>query len=418
MKILQDIFEKVLRDAPRLALEVVIRDKLKKANAKVPKGSIRKAAEHILSGSSDPFQFDDSKDDISIDITEDDLKLVTERLEKFYETELPQIIRSTAEQSAELIYADLSKRWPQEATAQVADLKGFRERLEKRYGKALGKLRMLLTIGREMVQEVYSRRPKDGKGHLSHHDDVMMRLHIRACQVLMELICLLENGFADGAMARWRTLHEIATVATLIHKHGGDMAERYVMYQIVESKKALNAYKACYRELGYEPFSAKLEKKIESDYADVIKKYGNQFADEYGWAASFLARSLKDKLKFERIETAAGMGEMRSHYKMASYNIHATPKGAYFKLGQMDDHNLPLAGASNAGLVEPAQNAAVTFAKLSILVGGAEEHWNFDGIVYGQITKWLMFEIPREFKKADDKLKRDHQQFRKSRKSS
>jgi len=70
----------------------------------------------------------------------------------------------------------------------------------------------------------------------------MLRLHIRACQVTNEIIILLENGYADGAMARWRTLHEIATVAAVIAKFGDELAERYVHYQIVESTKALTAY--------------------------------------------------------------------------------------------------------------------------------------------------------------------------------
>ena len=53
-----------------------------------------------------------------------------------------------------------------------------------------------------------------------------------------EIICLLENGFADGAMARWRTLHEIAIVAIVLSKHGEDIAQGYLDHQAVESKRA------------------------------------------------------------------------------------------------------------------------------------------------------------------------------------
>jgi hypothetical protein len=63
----------------------------------------------------------------------------------------------------------------------------------------------------------------------------------------MEIIVLLENELADGAMARWRTLHEITTVAILIEKYGEDVAERYVNNQIVESKKAPAAYEELLR---------------------------------------------------------------------------------------------------------------------------------------------------------------------------
>src|SRR5437870_8332031 len=78
-----------------------------------------------------------------------------------------------------------------------------------------------------------------------------LRQHVRACQVTDEIITLLENGFADGAMARWRTLHEIAVVTSLISQHGIELAERYVAYQAVEAKRALDMYARCHTDLGY-----------------------------------------------------------------------------------------------------------------------------------------------------------------------
>lgn len=412
MRQLQNAIEETLKDVPIIAIEALLKDKLKSAGLKASAQKIREAAKHIMSGRKGSFQFSDADDDINIEITDADLEAVIKKVENFLDNQLPDLISTTAEKSARKVYTDLIKKWPDEYAAQVADTAGFKDRLEKRYGKALAKLRMLLTIGREMVNEKYQRKQRESRGGLSHWDDVTFRLHARACQVTTEIILLLENGFADGAMARWRTLHEVATIASVIGKHGPEMAERYVMYQIVEAKEALTTYEACQEELGYRPYPKKLANKIRADYERMIKKYGEAFGGKYGWAAPEIAKSPRDRLNFEKLEKAADMGMMRSHYKMASYNVHASPKGAYFRLGQMNDSKILLGGASNAGLVEPAQNAAVTFAKLSILLCGDENSWTFDEVIYSKIVNWLMFEIPQEFKKADDKLQRDDKKFR------
>jgi hypothetical protein len=117
-----------------------------------------------------------------------------------------------------------------------AEIAAFRDRLERRWGKALAKLRTLLTIAREWTGGAFERwQHAKAAGQKSHLTDVMLRLLVRACQVTDEILVLLENGFADAAMARWRTLHEIAIVSAVLAKYGEEIAERYVYYQIVES---------------------------------------------------------------------------------------------------------------------------------------------------------------------------------------
>lgn len=50
--------------------------------------------------------------------------------------------------------------------------------------------------------------------------DLVVRHHARACHIANEILCLLKNGFADAAQARWRALHEVAATAMFIAKHG------------------------------------------------------------------------------------------------------------------------------------------------------------------------------------------------------
>jgi hypothetical protein len=406
---LQKTIEQALRNVPRMVLEKRLREKIAKAGAVASPKAVRDAAERILAGAAESFSFRmevTGNARASIEITAEDLNHVAEASDRFLEVQLDGVLRKIAEDSATAMLKKLKKGWPAEAAAQRSDITAFKKRLEGRWGKSLDKLRMLVTIAREWAEAVIARKATQGK--LSHLDDVVLRLYIRACQIANEIVLLLENGYADGAMARWRTLHEVATVCAVVAHFGEDIAERYVLFQIVEGHRALNSYERCHATLGYKPAPKRRVTKVRSDYADILKRFGKPFGKDYGWAASHLN---KDRVTFAMLEEVADAAHMRSHYKMASYNVHASPKGIYYKLGQLDGStNVFLAGPSNAGLFEPAQNAAVTLTRMSMLICGG--NWLLDDLVTGRIMSLLMFKIPDELRKADAKLRRDDRRYR------
>lgn len=231
--------------------------------------------------------------------------------------------------------------------------------------------------------------------------DVLIRLHVRACQITAEIITLLENGFADGAMARWRTLHEIGIVMTLIHDHGEALAIRYVDHMAVEAYASKQQYSLCYEQLGYEPSSSEECKAIEDEYAQVGANYGKEFWEPYGWAHGYVARGAKGRLGLKELEASAGRSAMASHYKFASNNVHAGPNALYYRLGLLSDSIL-LAGASNAGLSEPGQNTALTFGYISILL--IKKCPTLDILVTMRVIEILRRKIPRVFAKAEKKV--------------
>jgi hypothetical protein len=93
-------------------------------------------------------------------------------------------------------------------------------------------------------KQTLSRRSKNG---LLQEWEILIRLLVRAWQVTDEILCLLENGFADGAMARWRTLHEIHVVAAVLMRHGESITERYLAHQAVESKRISCSFPQMFR---------------------------------------------------------------------------------------------------------------------------------------------------------------------------
>lgn len=410
MEEFQNMLEKELKTVPRRFLEKRLSERFFEAGIHASDADLTRASEHLLSGNTETFHFGDTDDHVTIEITEDDLEYVVAKSEEFYKEKLVDVLRDVGGKTAELFYQTLRRRWGAEFAAQQEEMAAFKERLEMRWGNALGKLRMLLTIVMEWAQGAFERKQKNPDRKLPHLDDVLLRLHVRACQVTHEIIVLLESGYADGAMARWRTLHEIAITAAVIAKFGDEIAERYVHYQIVESHKAAIAYEQNHQALGFKPISKRQLERIRRDYDKVKKRFGKEFSEEYGWAARHLGGPTKKRITFADLEAEAGDAMMRSPYKMASYNVHASPKGVYFKMGTLDGSPALLAGASNAGLAEPGQHAAVSLMEITLLL--IDDSPILDDIVVAKLVGRLGADIPKEFGRASRRLRRDDRRNR------
>jgi hypothetical protein len=408
MRALQESLEEAFKGLPAIFLENLISKKLKEQGTEGPKRLAQKLAKHILSGSSGPLKYGGGKysGEINISFTEADADELNRAIDRFEKTQVPQILEGIAGRLSKSVLADLKSRWPDEQAQQEAEQLGFRQRMEERWGKPLGQLRMLLTMSREWCEWAHKRNESLKKGKRKQLRAILIRLLVRGCQVTDEIICLLENGFADGAMARWRTLHEIAVVAAVISQYGDAIAKRYLDHQAVESKRALDKYSACYKDLGYKPLRAREQKKILKSYDRAIRKYGPAFKTDYGWAALHLN---SPKPSFAALEKAAGRAEMRSYYQMGNDNIHAGIKSMYVRLGLMDYDGL-LAGRSNGGLMEPGQNAAHTLTQLSVLVCFSEPI--MDDLVAGDMMRMLRDEVPKSFYRADRQLRKDEKRYK------
>lgn len=136
---------------------------------------------------------------------------------------------------------------------------------------------MLLTASRELGEETYKEARRSRAKRNRHRTDVLIRLHARACQVAGEIITLMESGYADGAMARWRTLHEIGVVIALIAEHGDDLAERYLAHDTVETARALDVYQKTHAALGYAPPAKRMVKRADRLLKLAVAKYGPEF---------------------------------------------------------------------------------------------------------------------------------------------
>ncbi len=196
--------------------------------------------------------------------------------------------------------------------------------------------------------------------------EALTRLHGRACQVGNEILILLKSGYADGANARWRTLHEITVISYFIKERGSEMAERYLLYDYIESYQSIRDYirdPELYERhkaiLGDELPSQDEMKSIERTKNELCARFGKEFSKEYGWAAD-----RTKKITFKDLESEVGINHLRPYYKMANISVHAGPKGIRFSLGSPNNNIIPV-GASNMGLADPGMNTVISLLNMN-----------------------------------------------------
>jgi hypothetical protein len=284
-----------------------------------------------------------------------------------------------------------------------ADLQRFRNSLRTRWGKAFDSYESFLAVAMDggSAANSYLRSGKAGKpGALV---DAMVRVHARAAQVAGEVLALLESGYADGAHARWRTLHELAVVAALLSEHDDDLAERYLEHEVVESLRAAQQLKEYGGTIGEKSLSKREFERLVRMAKGLEDRFGPEYLKRYGWAAKLLSNPNPN---FDHLEKAASFNHLRPYYKLASYNVHATPKGANYRLGLLGLSTYTLlAGPSNAGLEAPGRFAAHSL--LTITLSLLTLHTTLDSLVYGEMLLQLYGDLDNHFVRAAERLHAD-----------
>lgn len=167
----------------------------------------------------------------------------------------------------------------------------------------------------------------------------------------------MRAGYADGAAARWRTLHEIAVTGSFLVEHGEDAAERYLAHFPCEQLKGARAYNEHARALGYRRLDRRHIRRLECQVNVLAQRYGKPFPADYGWAAHGLQRG---RVTFAAIEEAVKLPFMRPFYRLASEQVHASSRGSFVRggvIGQALPSVQVLAGPSNYGFADPAINS-------------------------------------------------------------
>ena len=93
------------------------------------------------------------------------------------------------------------------------DRSGFEARNFQRWKRGFDALEFFCGVAHEVGSAFNTTFRSEVKAQQDHRFEALTHLHARAILVTEEVLCLLRGGFPDGALARWRSLHEIAVHA-------------------------------------------------------------------------------------------------------------------------------------------------------------------------------------------------------------
>ena len=223
-------------------------------------------------------------------------------------------------------------------------------------------LEWFILLSQEIGSEYNDFIRTDAKYQDSPRFEILSRSHARSCQVALEILVLLKNGFADGAHARWRTLHEIAVETNIISKNDDELAIRYLSFDAIQNYKSAKSYQEHAEELHYQPLSSDEIQELENAYRELIEVYGKDFTNDNGWAIPLVNKS---RPSFFDLERKAEFDHIRPFYKLACLNVHGGPRGLLFRLGLNEDQDILLAGPSTNGLGDPIQNTAYSLLQVT-----------------------------------------------------
>ncbi len=229
----------------------------------------------------------------------------------------------------------------------------------------------------------------------------LLQLHIKGCQVANEIYTLINAGYADAALARWRTLHETSVVFVALFKNDLEVSKMFYEYQFIEKLKRVRTYQIHHGTLNWKAADEDTIKILEQKRVELRDRYGADFLKEYGWAIKFLP---KHKRHFAALEEDSGLSYLRPFYQWANKGVHAGPEGVFTRLG-FEDINIPrgyLAGPSRYGMVDPMQFTTYSLLKMTTgLIGLAD---TLENQLLQMVLEQLHDEIAKAMIEAKGKL--------------
>jgi hypothetical protein len=267
--------------------------------------------------------------------------------------------------------------------AEQETARRFQQTLDAIWGQAFD---LFYMVGYGTAEFADRFLAEQGPPAATRSDDVFValsRLHERGRRVLWEVHRLLTGGFPNGALARARTLHELAVVAIVIGEHGRkpdsrDLATRYLAHEAVGSLAQAESSNRALRNAGQPLLPASEIVAMRRRVRNLTARYGQSFALPNGWAVPLLplvpaqpnrrARKVPSLADLERL---ADQSFMRSAYSWMSAEVHAGPDGLVLNADPFEDSD-SMIGPTTVGLAEPGRLALTSMHHLTwaMVTGG------------------------------------------------
>ncbi len=246
----------------------------------------------------------------------------------------------------------------------TSDQRKFNKHLRKDWANVLDDLNIFIWLAREIGSSTNISARESQYRHKRLLIETLTRIHAKACQTAWEIHVLLSNGLSEGAIARWRTLHELSIVGTFIQQHGRKAARLFTEHEIVGVKRRADAACDYASVLGFEPPSKMELSRVRRNFEHRKRKYGKQFLSDYGWADVLLGRNTR--MSLHEMAKLLRLDHFKPWHGVANDSIHATTSGLYLRLGLHPmEEDVLLAGPSNLGLSDVVEATAHSLALLT-----------------------------------------------------
>lgn len=252
----------------------------------------------------------------------------------------------------------------------------FERRLRRYWGHALDRFYGIVVCAEEVGHELhraYRERPAE---EFDAVFEALIGLHARACRVAREVHHLLSGGFPFGALARSRTLHELAVITIVIAEYGreeqhADLADRFLQHAWVARYRDALVYQENRQALGHAPLGEGDMARMQQQHDLLIAQYGTAYGKQYGWALGLNGQSSPPD--FKELERLADLSHVRWHYKQQSHEVHADASGWESNMLEHNGQTYLTTDRVHFGLAEPAHLALISLHQCAAsLFGGAE----------------------------------------------
>jgi len=258
-----------------------------------------------------------------------------------------EYINSMAKNSFEYYHATMYE----EVLHWNAEAAEFLARQEQKWGKCFVASRAMYVIAIETAQGLGEHL--DGADIPEKKDKpylylALREIHGRSCQIYLEILHLMQLGFADGAYARWRSMYELSVVATFICDNGESTAKAF--YDAAKTN------------------------------------------DRYDWAkvAPCFKNKTSKRLSFDDIRRQCDFtDEWKEQWILANQVTHASPQGTFGRMGNMETLNIIPVGHSDYGITTPAEHSAISLAQISAIFFLLFSSYGEGLVAVDVLTRWI-----------------------------
>ncbi len=222
--------------------------------------------------------------------------------------------------------------------------------IKSKYRSQLDRLELILYLSTEISENVAEeQRFSSGSAQMTRGINykyvTALQLHGRGLLIAKEILALLNNGFPNGGLARWRSLYEIAVISSFLSSQDQSVSQMYLDYAEVERYEEMKSFNVHAQSVYGSLFSEKELNSAQELVKSLCEKYGEDFKRDLGWARCLKGIRIS---KFSDIENLCPALKLRPYYKWANNGIHGGPKGVDSTLGNEAAGTI-LIGRSNSG---------------------------------------------------------------------